>query len=92
MSSCADVAVERFKGSLRLAGTVTQDGVPAWCYVRLLDRNHEFVAELRADQTGSFAFFAIPGDWTLRLITSQGSTDTPVRLVDTDVEGLALTI
>jgi hypothetical protein len=37
-------------------------------YVRLLDRNGEFTAEVPTSATGHFRFFAGPGDWTLRAL------------------------
>ena len=37
-------------------------------YVRLLDRNGEFTAEVPTSATGHFRFFAGPGDWTLRTL------------------------
>ena len=46
------------------------DGVPngtpaASAYVRLLDRDGEFTAELPTNSQGEFRFFASPGLWTL---------------------------
>lgn len=46
------------------------DGVPngtpaARAYVRLLDRDGEFTAELPTNSQGEFRFFASPGLWTL---------------------------
>jgi len=37
-------------------------------YVRLLDSDGEFVAEVPTSATGHFRFFAAPGSWTLRTI------------------------
>ena len=92
MTTCASVPTNGAPGSLRIAGTVTRDGNPARCYVRLLDRNAEFVAELPTDRTGGFAFHTIPGDWTVRIISSAGSVDHAVMLVDEDATHLAFTI
>ena len=40
-------------------------------YVRLLDRNGEFTAEVPTSATGHFRFFAGDGDWTLRALAPQ---------------------
>ena len=40
--------------------------------VRLLDDDHEFAAELVASEAGSFRFFAAPGTWTVRVLSSAG--------------------
>jgi hypothetical protein len=45
--------------------------------VRLLDSTGEFTAEVQTSATGAFRFFAAPGDWTLRTLTSGSSVDTP---------------
>jgi hypothetical protein len=59
-------------------GTVIRDGAPVpGAYVRLLDSTGEFTAEVQTSATGAFRFFAAPGDWTLRTLTSGSSVDTP---------------
>jgi hypothetical protein len=59
-------------------GTVVHDGAPVpGAYVRLLDSTGEFTAEVQTSATGAFRFFAAPGDWTLRTLTSGSSVDTP---------------
>ncbi|MCW2599183.1 MAG: hypothetical protein JWM02_1012 [Frankiales bacterium] len=63
-------------------GTVVKDGSPVGgAYVRLLDSSGEFTAEVQTSATGAFRFFAAPGDWTLRTLTSGGSTDTSAAAV-----------
>ena len=63
-------------------GTVVRDGSPvAGAYVRLLDSTGEFTAEVQTSATGAFRFFAAPGDWTLRTLTSGSSVDTPATAV-----------
>ena len=58
-------------------GTVVRDGSPVpGAYVRLLDSTGEFTAEVQTSATGAFRFFAAPGDWTLRTLTSGSSVDT----------------
>jgi len=50
-------------------GQVLHEGEPVGnAYVRLLDRNGEFTAEVPTSATGHFRFFAGPGDWTLRTL------------------------
>jgi hypothetical protein len=61
-------------------GTVVRDGAPVpGAYVRLLDSTGEFTAEVQTSATGAFRFFAAPGDWTLRTLTSGSSVDTPAK-------------
>jgi len=43
------------------------ESVPG-AYVRLLDSDGEFVAEVSTSATGHFRFFAAPGSWTLRTL------------------------
>jgi len=63
-------------------GTVVKDGSPVpGAYVRLLDSTGEFTAEVQTSATGAFRFFAAPGDWTLRTLTSGSSVDTPATAV-----------
>lgn len=63
-------------------GTVVRDGSPVpGAYVRLLDSTGEFTAEVQTSATGAFRFFAAPGDWTLRTLTSGSSVDTPATAV-----------
>lgn len=42
-------------------------------YIRLLDADGEFTAEVVSSATGDFRFFARPGDWTLRALARQGT-------------------
>jgi hypothetical protein len=63
-------------------GTVVRDGNPVpGAYVRLLDSTGEFTAEVQTSATGAFRFFAAPGDWTLRTLTSGSSVDTSATAV-----------
>ncbi len=43
--------------------------------VRLLDDAKEFAAELIASATGDFRFFAAPGTWTVRALSTAGRGD-----------------
>nr|AAA62972.1 u2266j [Mycobacterium leprae] len=44
-------------------------------FVRLLDSSNEFTAEVVTSATGDFRFFAAPGSWTLRALSSVGNGD-----------------
>jgi hypothetical protein len=70
------------------------DGVPNGlpvdsAYVRLLDSNGEFTAEVPTNLEGQFRFFAAPGSWTVVVlafgareeIKVQAEKGTPVDLV-----------
>ena len=46
--------------------------------VRLLDSAEEFTAELIASASGDFRFFAAPGTWTVRALSTVGSGDVRV--------------
>ena len=63
-------------------GTVVRDGAPVpGAYVRLLDSTGEFTAEVQTSAAGAFRFFAAPGEWTLRTLTSGSSVDTAATAV-----------
>ncbi len=47
-------------------------------FVRLLDSTGEFTAEVVASATGDFRFFAAPGSWTVRALSSIGNGDAVV--------------
>lgn len=52
-----------------IQGVVSRDEEPVGgAYVRLLDRDGEFTAEVPTSATGQFRFFAAPGRWTLRTL------------------------
>lgn len=63
-----------------LSGQVTDaNGTPVpGAYVRLLDSSGEFTAEVVTSGTGDFRFFAAPGSWTLRALSSVGNGDVVV--------------
>ncbi|MFF0493012.1 DUF1416 domain-containing protein [Nocardia sp. NPDC003482] len=47
-------------------------------FVRLLDSSDEFTAEVVASGTGDFRFFAAPGEWTVRALSSAGNGSAKV--------------
>ena len=74
-------------------GTVVREGsAVGGAYVRLLDSTGEFTAEVQTSATGAFRFFAAPGDWTLRTLTSGGSTDTAATAVLGEVVELTVEV
>ena len=74
-------------------GTVSQGGSPVGgAYVRLLDSTGEFTAEVQTSASGAFRFFAAPGSWTLRTLTSAGSTDTTAEAVLGEVVELTVEV
>ncbi|MET9488396.1 DUF1416 domain-containing protein [Nocardia sp. NPDC006630] len=53
---------------------LTADGqTVGGAFVRLLDGNGDFTAEVVASGTGDFRFFAAPGSWTIRALSSSGN-------------------
>jgi len=62
-----------------ITGVVTAGSDPvAGAYVRLLDANGEFTAEVVTSPAGEFRFFAAPGSWTLRALSRHGNGDVLV--------------
>lgn len=58
-----------------IQGLVSRDGEPAaGAYVRLLDANGDFTAEVVTSATGAYRFTARPGSWNLRALASGGAT------------------
>ncbi|MGL4307210.1 MAG: DUF1416 domain-containing protein [Mycobacteriaceae bacterium] len=69
------------------------DGQPVGgAFVRLLDGSGEFTAEVVASGTGDFRFFAAPGTWTLRALSSSGNGDTTISPEQTGIHQVDVTI
>ena len=74
-----------------IQGVVSQHNSPASVgYVRLLDKNDEFVAEVPVSKQGEFRFFAAPGDWTVVTLIPGATNRTPViaalgKIVDLEI-------
>ncbi|WP_442973828.1 DUF1416 domain-containing protein [Saccharothrix sp. ST-888] len=62
-----------------IQGSVTRNGEPVNGYVRLLDDNGDFTAEVPTSATGQFRFFARPGKWTLRALVPGATVDRVVH-------------
>ncbi len=62
-----------------IQGSVRKGSEPvAAAYVRLLDASGEFTAEVVTSDEGHFRFFARPGEWTLRALSSKGAGERKV--------------
>jgi hypothetical protein len=58
-----------------IEGVVVREGeLVRGAYVRLLDSQGEFVAEVQTDWAGRFRFYAAGGDWTLRTLAAGAAT------------------
>ena len=63
-----------------IEGAVSSGGnAVSGAYVRLLDATGEFTAEVVTSEQGEFRFFAAPGAWTLRALSSMGSGQATVE-------------
>jgi hypothetical protein len=75
-------------------GTVTRHGEPvSGAYVRLLDGQGDFTAEVPTSATGQFRFFAAPGHWTVRTLAPKADpVDTSVSATRGEVAELAVSV
>lgn len=74
----------------RVLGT---DGEPVGgAFVRLLDGNGDFTAEVVASGTGDFRFFAAPGTWTLRALSPAGNGSAELRPEGPGIHNLDVTV
>jgi len=63
-----------------IQGRVLRAGAPvSGAYVRLLDSDGEFTAEVPTSATGHFRFFAGDGSWTVRALAPGARLDRVVR-------------
>ena len=62
----------------------------AGAYVRLLDADGEFTAEVVTSATGGFRFFAAPGTWTLRALAPGARGELAVEAEQGTVAEVAL--
>lgn len=92
MSGCTSPGNPDYKGSVAVTGTVTKDGAPTKAYVRLLNKDAEFVAEVPAGTDGSFTFYTVQGDWIVRAITADGTQDRRITISGPKLEPLAISV
>ncbi|AOS65957.1 DUF1416 domain-containing protein [Actinoalloteichus hymeniacidonis] len=77
-TSAADVeGTDQVVVAGRVSGGVGSDGVPG-AFVRLLNGDGEFTAEVVSAPTGDFRFYAAPGSWTVRALHKTGSGQAEV--------------
>ena len=63
-----------------IQGVVENSGEPVpGAFVRLLDASGEFTAEVVTSASGGFRFFAAPGSWTVRALSSAGAAQATVE-------------
>lgn len=85
--------VDAEKETILTGRVVGGDGQPvAGAYVRLLDGTGEFTAEVVASPTGDFRFFAAPGVWTVRALSSVGNGESAVQAEGAGVHAVDVTI
>lgn len=69
------------------------DGQPiGGAFVRLLDGSGEFTAEVVASGTGDFRFFAAPGEWTVRALSSSGNGSSTASPTSAGVFNIDVTV
>lgn len=67
-------------GNAVLEGSVVRESGPVErAFVRLLDSKGEFTAEVATDEDGAFRFFASPGEWTVRVLSTLGTHDVALE-------------
>jgi uncharacterized protein DUF1416 len=76
-----------------IQGRVERDGEPVRSYVRLLNPDGEFTAELPTDDGGRFRFFAAPGEWTLRTMAPRSDPfDTAVTATQGQIADVVINL
>ncbi|WP_066908622.1 DUF1416 domain-containing protein [Millisia brevis] len=87
------VGVDAEKETILTGRVLAGDGQPvAGAYVRLLDGTGEFTAEVVASPTGDFRFFAAPGAWTVRALSSAGNGQAAVQAEGAGIHAVDVTI
>lgn len=66
-------------GTVVEGAVLRKEGPIHRAFVRLLDGKGNFTAEVATEPDGAFRFFASPGDWTVRVISTLGTHDFPVK-------------
>lgn len=75
-----------------IEGSIEREGAPVTGYVRLLNADGEFTAEVPTSATGAFRFFAAPGTWTLRALVPGGSADRSVVATQGQVHEVLISV
>jgi uncharacterized protein DUF1416 len=75
-----------------IEGSIQRDGTPVTGYVRLLNADGEFTAEVPTSATGAFRFFAAPGKWTLRALVPGATADRAVVATQGEVAEVLIAV
>ncbi|MTE11291.1 DUF1416 domain-containing protein [Nocardia aurantiaca] len=87
----ANVDVE--KETVITGRVLTADGqTVGGAFVRLLDGNGDFTAEVVASGTGDFRFFAAPGSWTIRALSASGNGAAAVSPEGNGIHNVDVTV
>ncbi|QLY31606.1 DUF1416 domain-containing protein [Nocardia huaxiensis] len=87
----ANVDVE--KETVITGRVLTADGqTVGGAFVRLLDGNGDFTAEVVASGTGDFRFFAAPGNWTIRALSASGNGSAEVAPEGAGIHSVDVTV
>ncbi|OBA32312.1 hypothetical protein A5767_17730 [Rhodococcus sp. 852002-51564_SCH6189132-a] len=85
--------VDTEKETVITGRVLNADGEPVGgAFVRLLDGTDEFTAEVVASATGDFRFFAAPGDWKIRALSSSGNGTSTVNPTAPGVHNVDVTV
>jgi len=85
--------VDTEKETVLTGQVVDGSGNPvAGAFVRLLDGTGEFTAEVVASATGDFRFFAAPGNWKIRALSSSGNGTATVNPTGAGVHNVDVTV
>ncbi|MFD6896713.1 DUF1416 domain-containing protein [Rhodococcus sp. NPDC060086] len=85
--------VDTEKETVITGRVLAADGQPVGgAFVRLLDSTDEFTAEVVASATGDFRFFAAPGDWKIRALSSTGNGTATVNPTAAGVHNVDVTV
>lgn len=75
-----------------IEGSIERDGTPVAGYVRLLNADGEFTAEVPTSATGAFRFFAAPGAWTVRALVPGATADRAVVATQGEVAEVLIAV
>jgi hypothetical protein len=76
-----------------LSGRVVAGGEPvAGAFVRLLNGDGEFTAEVVSSPQGDFRFYAAPGDWTIRALHRSGNGTATVTATGPGIHAVEVSV